>query len=69
MRSSLLLWVKMRRRAHQSNGKQMSPNEQSMSCQKNGIPRIAPQIRASGITARLAPIPNSITQMFFTGSL
>ena len=35
-----------------------TPNEQSMSCQKSGMPRIGPQINASGITRTQAIMPN-----------
>jgi len=40
------------------------PNEQSSSRHQTGIPRIGPQIKASGITNTQAIIPNSTTQMF-----
>lgn len=33
------------------------------------MPRMGPQINASGMTNRQAIMPNSTTQMFLTGSL
>ncbi len=36
---------------------------------RSGMPRIGPQINASGMTIRQAIMPNSTTQMFLTGSL
>jgi hypothetical protein len=41
-----------------------TPNEQSISRQKMGIPRISPAIKASGNMATAAIIPNSTTQLF-----
>ena len=39
-----------------------TPNEQSINCQTNGIPRNGPQINASGTMSAHAIIPNSTTQ-------
>ncbi|MEO6499048.1 MAG: hypothetical protein ABIN95_08555 [Mucilaginibacter sp.] len=45
------------------------PNEQSISCQKSGMPRILPAINANGRMAAQAIMPNCITHIFFTGCL
>ncbi len=44
------------------------PKEQSIIRQKKGMPRIGPQTRAKGMIRIHEIIPNSITQIFFTGS-
>jgi hypothetical protein len=46
-----------------------TPNEQSTSRQKRGMPRIGPQINARGTTIRQAIMPNSTTQIFHGDSL
>ena len=53
------------RRTIASGIRPKTPNEQSMSCQKKGMPRIGPQINANGITIRQAIMPNSTTQNVF----
>lgn len=45
-----------------------TPNAMSITVHQNGIPRIGPQIRASGTIPAQAIMPNSTTQMLRTGS-
>jgi hypothetical protein len=56
------------RRQSQSGRIPNTPNEQSIKRQPNGISRMPPMTKAKGITSTQAIIPNSMTQMFFTGS-
>jgi hypothetical protein len=46
----------------------MIPNDMSITVHQKGIPRIGPQIRASGTIPAQAIIANSTTQMLRTGS-
>ncbi len=45
-----------------------TPNDMSMTLHQNGMERIGPQIRASGMIPAQAIMPNSMTQMLRTGS-
>ena len=56
------------RRASHSGTIPATPKEQSISRQNIGMPRNPPTIRANGTTSTQAIMPNSITQMFRTGS-
>lgn len=45
-----------------------TPNDMSMSCHQNGIPRMGPAMRANGIIATQHSIAHWTTQMLRTGS-
>ena len=57
-----------KRRQIQSGIIPPTPNAQSINRQPIGIPRTPPMSSANGTTSTHAIIPNSITQIFFTGS-
>ncbi|RPK90505.1 hypothetical protein EES46_12790 [Streptomyces sp. ADI98-10] len=45
-----------------------TPKDMSIRLHQNGMSRIGPQIRASGMIPAQAIMPNSMTQMLRTGS-
>lgn len=45
-----------------------TPNDMSMTDHQKGMPRMGPQISASGMIPAQAIMPNSMTQILRTGS-